>query len=278
MNWRTLLKISRPRFWTYLAGPFAVGFVAGASSLNDFLTPEPWLQLLFFIFPANLFLYGVNDWFDRETDALNEKKSTQEHRLLEQQRGDLRTWLIVTFFLAVVFFASLPLHSMIWMALFLFLSYSYSAPPLRWKSRPFLDSYSNVLYAIPAFLSYSLLTGEQLPWLVMLAAWTWTAGMHAFSAIPDILPDTKAGVSTIATKLGAKKSLVFVGLNWLFTSLVAVWLGGWLFAFVAVYPVLVGALLLKPQVKIEKVYWYLPALNTALGTVLFWYFGLAILL
>ena len=33
-NW--IISISRPRFWSYLAGPWAVGMVSAANSIYDF--------------------------------------------------------------------------------------------------------------------------------------------------------------------------------------------------------------------------------------------------
>lgn len=50
--------------------------------------------------------------------------------------------------------------------------------------------------------------GTEIAWLPYLAAALWAATMHAYSAIPDITADKQAGIKTIATVLGAYKTLV----------------------------------------------------------------------
>jgi len=277
MKFSTLLKISRPRFWSYLAGPYAVGFAAGAVSLQQFTQWQFWLLLLFFLFPANLLLYGINDWFDEATDALNTKKSAQEHRLQKQQHRVLLIWLVAMGAMALFLLGLIPLYTVGWFVLFLFLSYSYSAPPLRFKSTPFLDSYSNLLYAASGFLAYALASGQPVSLLVVVAAWSWVVGMHAFSAIPDIVPDRQAGVQTVATFLGKEKALWFVAAHWFVTSVLAIWLGGPLFLLVLIYPVLPVAIRFHRNLSLTQVYWWFPWINAVLGAILFWKFFLPLL-
>jgi lycopene elongase/hydratase (dihydrobisanhydrobacterioruberin-forming) len=38
--------------------------------------------------------------------------------------------------------------------------------------------------------------------------------MHAYSAIPDIQPDTEAGLTTTAVYLGKQGTLIYCGLLW----------------------------------------------------------------
>ena len=72
-----LLKTSRPRFWIYLIGPILIAFAASGLQFSPLLI----LLGLYATLPANLLIYGVNDIFDRDTDALNAKKSGYERRL-----------------------------------------------------------------------------------------------------------------------------------------------------------------------------------------------------
>lgn len=83
---KELLKISRPRFWLYLAGTYAVGYSFGITNITDFYNPQFFLYLLYFFIPANFFLYGVNDLFDSDTDKHNPKKSKKEHRANQQTK------------------------------------------------------------------------------------------------------------------------------------------------------------------------------------------------
>jgi 4-hydroxybenzoate polyprenyltransferase len=79
--------------------------------------------------------------------------------------------------------------------------------PFRLKSIPFLDSLSNILYVIPAFSYYIAVTGQQIDSWIILGALAWNAGMHLYSAIPDIEPDKQTKINTTAVFLGEKKSL-----------------------------------------------------------------------
>jgi len=77
---RYLLKLSRPRFWLYLAGPVAVGVVYASASTADLFTPTTLTLFAYFLLPANVLLYGVNDVFDADVDEKNPKKEGREVR------------------------------------------------------------------------------------------------------------------------------------------------------------------------------------------------------
>src|SRR3989344_1982072 len=70
---RLAVHLSRSRFWSYLAGTYIVGLALGGAPFSLVFL----LHLLFFLFPANVFLYGVNDIFDRATDVANPKKKKE---------------------------------------------------------------------------------------------------------------------------------------------------------------------------------------------------------
>ncbi|MFC6725835.1 lycopene elongase, partial [Halobium palmae] len=83
---RYLLKLSRPRFWFYLAGPVVVGVAFGARSVSELFTPVALALFAYFLVPANVLLYGVNDVFDADVDEENPKKEEREVRF-EGSRG-----------------------------------------------------------------------------------------------------------------------------------------------------------------------------------------------
>ena len=103
-----ILSISRPRFWTYLAGPWAVGMVTASSSLNDFTNAFFWIGLLFFLWPANFFLYGVNDYADGDTDKFNPKKQHYENLYQTNQNSILWSLMGVLAILSMVFVCFFP--------------------------------------------------------------------------------------------------------------------------------------------------------------------------
>ncbi len=265
-----LLTLTRPRFWLYTAGPFLVGSIAGVDSPMALTRPLSMALFLYFLVPANLFLYGINDWFDADTDTHNAKKHTKEHLLQMQERRSLVLILAFTAGLGAVLSVFLvgPARWLMWV--FLLLSATYSAPPLRWKARPFLDSLSNVLYAVPGFVGYALFTGQLPPLPLIIAAWAWTIGMHAYSAIPDITPDKEARIKTIAVTLGHTSTLRFVGFVWFLAAFFATWqLGLWVLPL-WIYPVIPVLLLKKPAATVERWYWSFPLLTSLLGFCAFW--------
>ena len=272
MQLREFLKISRPRFWIYTLGPYLVGVAAGIKSTDDFLSFKNILFLVYFALPANLLIYGVNDIFDRETDAKNPKKLSHEKLLKTQEISPLSLVLLGAGFLSLVLFFLLPNPaSQWWLFGFLLLSIGYSAPPLRFKARAFLDAYSNLLYACAGFVGYAVFAGAHPSLVMLLASLTFAAALHTFSAIPDIADDARAGIQTTAVQLGRTRALWFVGMNWLASAVLFASVLGWVAAPLFSYPVLVAWLATQPPETLERVYWKIPYINGVIGFCGFWY-------
>lgn len=268
MTIKQIFSISRPRFWLYTAGPFAVGYVLGLTEPTKLSSLQFWIYLLYFLLPANIFLYGINDFWDHDTDQYNAKKGIKEHKLLKQERTQLARILSVTVAISfVLFFLSSHWIAASILGIFILLSYSYSAPPIRFKSKPILDSGSNILYALPGFLGYFLTTGSLPSINTMLACWTWCSAMHLFSAIPDIEPDQKAGLMTTAVKYGKRKSLLICTSLWLISYFMLP--SAPIYKLALVYPAL-PLLIYFNKFSINKMYWYFPWITGILGTVIWW--------
>ena len=263
--------VSRFRFWIYTGGTYVVGYALGMESWLAFFEPVYYLYLFYFFFPANLLIYGINDYWDEETDRENPKKSGREHKLAGAERSTLIRLLLVTgaFSLALLLIQDTG-ERMIFL-LFLFLAYFYSAPPLRFKEIPVLDFSSNMLYIMPGIFGYYLASGTFPPILFILAGYFHIAAMHLFSAIPDIDYDRTAGITTSAVWLGERVSLAVCLVFWSCLSLLVIVLAGFhpLSFLVLAYPLFPALLLLRADLRIEKLYWYLPSVNTALGGLLF---------
>lgn len=260
-----LLRLSRPRFWLYLAGPVIVGAVYGASSFGELLSPVPVALFVWFLLPANIFLYGVNDVFDADIDTQNPKKDGREVRY-EGDRTTLAA-VIVSGLLGLAFVPFLPFTAVVVLVCFYVLAVEYSAPPLRFKTTPFLDSISNGLYVLPGVIAYTALAGELPPFTAILGGWLWTMGMHTFSAIPDIEPDRAAGIRTTATVLGKRRTDVYCAVCWL-AAAVAFFLVHPLFGVLLLaYPILVFAISIA-EITTERAYWWYPMVNTVIGMIL----------
>ncbi len=269
---RFLLKVSRPRFWFYIFGPYIVGLAAGADGRQDILDWRTAVFAIFFLFPANLLVYGINDIFDYETDKLNEKKNEYETLVAPNRRKSLTFWIALTnlpFAAAAIIFASAALPSL---AAFLFCSIFYSAPPIRAKAVPFLDSAFNILYVFPGAFAYQMLAGEFPPISLMIAAGCWTAAMHSYSAIPDVEVDKAANLKTIATVCGAYGTLAICVLFFLaaaiisftYLGLVSVSLG------VAYIFLMLASVRSHRSGRLFKLYKAFPIINVTAGFIVFW--------
>lgn len=269
---RYIFDISRFRFWIYTGGTFVVGYTLGADRMADFYSFEYYVYLFYFFFLANVFIYGVNDLFDISTDRKNPKKEEKEHRLLTDEISDLKRILLSIFLIStfLLFFQESWIQRFVF-STFLFLSYFYSAEPLRFKSKPFLDFSSNMLYIMPGIFGYVLVTSELPPLLFVIAGFTHIAAMHVFSAVPDIDYDQKAAIKTTAVVMGKKASLVLCTIFWSGLASVVIFLSELhpLSFIVLIYPVVPLLVLFSQKIGLEKVYWTLPYINTSMGGLLF---------
>ncbi|MDS0278210.1 prenyltransferase [Halomicroarcula sp. S1AR25-4] len=258
-----LFWLSRPRFWLYQGGPVVVAVTYAADGPGELFSPLAIALFLYFTVPANVFLYGVNDVFDRDVDEHNPKKD--EGREVSY-RGDsvVVAAIVGSGLLAAAFLPWLPTLGVVALLAWAALSVEYSAPPLRFKTTPFLDSLSNGLYILPGVVAYAAIEGVAPPASAVAGAWLWTMGMHTFSAIPDIEPDREAGIQTTATFLGESNTYYYCVMCWL-TAAFAFTYTHWVFgALLLVYPGLVFGIL-AVGVDIDEAYWWYPAINTLVG-------------
>ncbi|MGZ0746612.1 prenyltransferase [Haloparvum sp. AD34] len=262
---RYLLVLSRPRFWLYLAGPVVVGAVYAATSVPELVGRSTAALVAYFLLPANVLLYGVNDVFDADVDAVNPKKEAKEARW----QGDrlVAAAIVVAGALGVGTFLVTPPVAWPYLVGFFVLGVGYSAPPLRFKTTPVADSVSNGLYILPGAAAYAAVAGAHPPLLALVGAWLWTMAMHTFSAIPDLEPDRAAGIRTTATWLGERRTYAYCVACW--TAAAAAFAlvdPRFLLAF-GIYPLFV-AWVASGAVAVNRAYWWFPALNTLVGAAL----------
>ncbi|MFC6718607.1 prenyltransferase [Natrialbaceae archaeon GCM10025810] len=260
-----MLALSRPRFWLYLAGPVLVGVAYAAEARADLVSLEAVVLFGYFLLPANVFLYGINDVYDREIDAANPKKDEREVRYRGQ--SSVPAAVTICALLPVAFAPLLPSASWPWLAVFLLLGAAYSAPPVRFKTTPVLDSVSNGLYVAPGAAAYAAVAGAHPPVLAFLGGWFWAMGMHTFSAIPDIEPDRQTGIRTTATVLGERRTYAYCGACWFAAAGAFAALDIRLGALMLVYPALVAGIA-TASVAVDRAYWWFPAINTVVGAAL----------
>jgi 4-hydroxybenzoate polyprenyltransferase len=267
-----ILAISRPRFWIYLFGPYIIGLAAGAMSSADFLRLDSILFGLYFLLPANLLVYGINDIYDFETDIRNPKKAGYEMLVPPEMHRSLWSWIAVLnipFIVTAIFLAPRAVPVLL---AFILLSVFYSAPPIRAKEVAFLDSIFNVLYVLPGAFAFQMISGEFPPLAVIFAGGLWTAAMHAYSAIPDIESDTAAQMETIATKLGSWGTHMFCMVCYAVAGVVGATFAPLLILFGLLYVSLISLSIYQANsTSVFSVYRWFPFVNAICGFIIFWY-------
>jgi 4-hydroxybenzoate polyprenyltransferase len=262
-----LFWLSRPRFWLYLAGPVVVGVAYGAPSTAAYFTPLSVALFSYFLVPANIFLYGINDIFDADIDEDNPKKSDEGKEVKYRGGRAVAALVVLSALVGLLFVPALPPVGIGALVAFLALGATYSAPPLRFKTTPLLDSVSNGLYITPGIVAFAALAGELPPVVAIAGGWCWTMGMHTFSAIPDIEPDRAAGIRTTATVLGHDRTLAYCAGCWLAAAALMGLVHPFFAAVFAIYPLFVAGVVLA-SVDIDRAYWWFPVLNTVAGAAL----------
>lgn len=208
---RRLIEISRPVLWVNTIGTTVVGmWLAGYLWTWEILPILIWVT-----FPFNLLIYGINDIFDQETDNINARKGSYEGaHIFPNEVKPIWIGVIATNVPFLIYFAlTLPAAAVWWMIAYSLFFTFYSAPPLRFKARPYLDSFSNTDYAFPlAFVPLAL--GHEPMWLAVVGLMLWSIAKHAYDAIQDIPQDSDTGIRTTAVHLGVKKTLIWSGFWW----------------------------------------------------------------
>ncbi len=205
---KVLIRTSRPAGWLITPFIFLAGLKISGSDLNLIST----IQMLLLSFPFSLFLFGINDIYDYETDKLNPRKKNIEGGVLEPKYHKIVkiSSLISAFVLLISSFLTKNLWNIFLMSLLLLLSYFYSTPPIRLKSIPIIDSLSNGLGFLLAFsLGYTFGNNPLDIPIKIYAASLGVAGVHSFSTIQDYPYDKKAKVRTISTVFGKRFSAFF---------------------------------------------------------------------
>ncbi|MEU1970183.1 prenyltransferase [Microbacterium sp. NPDC019599] len=207
---RTLFVSSRPVSWINTAYPFAAAYVMTTREIDVILI----VGTIFFLVPYNLAMYGINDVFDYESDLRNPRKGGAHGAVLDRRLHRITLWaagLSCLPFVVFLVIAGSPSSRFV-LAASLFFVVFYSAPPLRLKERPFLDSVTSSIHFFSPAVYGLVLAGAAWTWqlvAVVLAFALWGVASHAFGAVQDVVADREAGISSIATARGARWTVRF---------------------------------------------------------------------
>ena len=218
---RTLFWASRPVSWVNTAYPFAAAALL-TGGLPVWVTV---LGTVFFLVPYNLAMYGINDVFDVDSDLRNPRKGGVEGSVLVDPavRRRVLRWACLAPAPFVVVLAGWSLlrgdvlaPALLAVSLSAVVAYSWAG--LRFKERPFLDAVTSATHFVsPAVYGLVLAGATCTPALLALlgAFFLWGMASQMFGAVQDVLPDRQGGLASVATVLGARRTV------WLAASLYA---------------------------------------------------------
>ena len=238
----SLFWSSRPVSWVNTAFPFFAAYLFVSERIDLTLI----LGTLFFLIPYNFLMYGINDVFDYESDLRNPRKGGIEGALLDPKYHSLTIWASVGFAAVFVVYLLLvgSLEANLWLGLTLLAVLAYSVPKLRFKERPFLDSFTSAVHFVGPMVYGLVLAGSAItdPKVieVLIAFMSWGMASHAFGAVQDVRADREAGIKSVATQIGARNTVRFAFALYIVAALVVMTIG-WhgVVASLAVVPYLV---------------------------------------
>lgn len=212
---RAVLAASRPFSWINTAYPFAAGYLVATGGRVDVALV---VGTLYFLVPYNLLMYGVNDVFDYASDLRNPRKGGIEGALADPatarvtHRRILRACVATNVpFLVALLLLGDPLAGVV-LALVVLGVVAYSAPRLRFKERPFLDSFTSAMHFAGPLLYALVLVDADLAarsvWPVLVGFVLWGMASHAFGAVQDVRADREGGIASVATAVGAHATVL----------------------------------------------------------------------
>lgn len=207
---RRLFVSSRPVSWINTAYPFAAAYLMTTRQIDIVLV----LGTLFFLIPYNLAMYGINDVFDYESDLRNPRKGGAHGAVLDRRLHRVTLVAATLTCLPFIVFLVVVGSPASWLVLAgsLFFVVFYSAPPLRLKERPFLDSLTSSIHFFSPAVYGLVLADARWTWQLaaLIAAFAlWGVASHAFGAVQDVVADREAGIASIATVRGARWTVRF---------------------------------------------------------------------
>ena len=202
---RGVLAASRPISWVNTAFPFGLAYLLVGNDL-DWLF---WVGVVFFLIPYNIAMYGINDVFDYESDIRNPRKGGVEGAVLPKSMHAPLLWasVLTTLPFLVVMYASGTWLSAFWLTVSMAAVVAYSAPPMRFKERPVLDSATSAAHFVTPAIVGATIRAETLPvyfWLAVGSFFLWGMASHALGAVQDVKADREGDLSSIATAFGAR--------------------------------------------------------------------------
>ncbi len=205
---RQLVGSSRPVSWINTAFPFGAAYLMAGGRVDVAFV----VGVVYFLIPYNLLMYGLNDVFDYESDLRNPRKGSIEGVVLDRRWHRTTIWAAVLsnlpFLVALVLIGSVASTAVLAVSVFAVLA--YSVPVLRFKERPLLDSATSSTHFVSPAVFGLVLAGGEMGTTALAALggfFLWGMASQAFGAVQDVTADREAGIASVATWLGAARTV-----------------------------------------------------------------------
>ncbi len=220
---------SRIPEWRAYIGMAIFGFISSQEFIFVFIP----LEVLKFMLTITFYLafsFSINNSFDAKSDALRKEKA---------EKNPVATGVIgfkegVVFSLCLAFVGLLLTY--FWFRscfpiylLLVILSFTYSAPPFRFKSVPFIDLVSHGLFFGALLYFYGASVSSRITFqtaLISASIFIYSAILELRNHLNDFQVDSSSGTRTTVCQLGYEKSLIvlkiLLTLHWLFLSTVSI--------------------------------------------------------
>jgi chlorophyll synthase len=205
---RGLLQLLKPITWFPPMWAFACGAVSSGVSLSQ----QPWLLLAGIVLAGPMVCGAsqvVNDWFDREVDAINEPQRPIPMGRVPGYWG--LYFAIAWSALSLALGAMLGTVVLLATLLGLVLAWAYSAPPLRlklngwWGNLAVGVSYEGLAWVTGAAVMLGSLPGTP----VLLLAALYSLGAHGIMTLNDFKAlegDRALGIRSLPVQLGPERA------------------------------------------------------------------------
>jgi chlorophyll/bacteriochlorophyll a synthase len=203
-----LLELLKPVTWFPPMWAFTCGVVSSGQPMTD----KWWMLALGVLLTGPVTCassQAVNDWFDRDVDAINEPQRPIPSGRMPGQWGLGVAILWSVFALAIG--ALLGTTGIVAAAIAVALSWAYSAPPLRLKANGWFGNaavgftYEGLAWATGAML----MLGTLPRWEILALAVLYSIGAHGMLTLNDykaIAGDARSGVRSLPVQLGVHAS------------------------------------------------------------------------
>jgi chlorophyll synthase len=258
------LELLKPVTWFPPMWAFACGIVSTGLPIEG-----QWWLIIAGIALAGPLVCGtsqaINDWYDRDVDAINEPGRPIPSGRVPGRRG--LYFAIGWTLLSLVVAATLGMWVLIAAVVGLALAWSYSAPPLRLKQNGWWgNSVVALSYeGLPWFTAAAVMVGGLPDGRIVALALLYSLGAHGIMTLNDfkaVVGDTRMGIRSLPVQLGVPRAArVACGFMIVPQLVVLALLVAWMRPYhaAALAALLIVQLLMMARLiaaPVERDYWY----------------------